>query len=74
VTSNYVLIRFSTAFAGTAYFPTVNNASITNEHGFSCQQVTTTTAQVWPHNISDGTAINPLTTAVNFFVEVKGAQ
>jgi len=73
VTSTYVLIRFSTAFAGTAYLPTVSNASLTNSHAFSAVQLTTTTAQVWCQSIVDGSAVNPLTTPVNFFVEVKGA-
>ena len=74
VTSTDITVRFSTAFADTEYLPTLTQRQVASGFVITCVALTTTTLQVKAYKSTDGSVVNPLTTTVHFFLDVKGAQ
>lgn len=74
VTSVTVVIDFDVPFANTNYIPTLTSASNTDAYAFTVVTRTTSLMSVEIDKLSDGTPVNPLTTPVAFFVDIKGAQ
>ena len=73
VTSTTITVRFITAFANNDYTAIVTNGGGSSSNHFLVFTKNTTSMSVAVHRVSDGATVNPLTTSVKFFMDIKGA-